>query len=59
MAREMRGWSQRELAKQSGLTAAAISQFECCKREPNLESLIKLCQTLHITPNWLLGWKVK
>ena len=52
--REMRGMTQAELAKRSGLKPAAIGLFEQGRRRPCLRNLVKLCSALRCTPNDLL-----
>ena len=50
------GMQQSDLAEKSGLTQAAISQLLSGKREPSLETLLKICTALKTTPNDLLGF---
>lgn len=45
--REMRGLTQEQLAKKTGLQPAAISHFETGHRQPNLRNLVKLCLALN------------
>lgn len=42
------GLSQRALAKKSGLTAPAISQYESGKRVPNLKCFISICKSFQV-----------
>jgi transcriptional regulator with XRE-family HTH domain len=44
----LKGWSQADLAKITGLTPAAISQFLSGERDPSLSSLIKLAQAFQV-----------
>jgi plasmid maintenance system antidote protein VapI len=45
---QARDMDQETLAKRSGLTPAAISQFINNKREPTLESICKILKALHV-----------
>ena len=47
--REAKGWTQADMAKQSGFLPAAISHFETGERTPSLHNLIKLCNALGVT----------
>ena len=51
--------SQIELAKLSGVTSPAISQFESGIRKPSFESLPKLADALGVTTDYLVGIKRK
>src|ERR1044072_3185426 len=46
LARELKGWSQAELARQLGLTPAAVSQFESGATSPGASSLKRLATSL-------------
>lgn len=48
LARELRGWSQAELARRGGLTAAALSQFESGATRPADSTLKRLGQVLMV-----------
>ena len=47
-AREAKGWSQRELAKQLGLAYSSISMYECGLRDPSTATFRKLSQLLEV-----------
>lgn len=53
-ARKLREMTQKELSKASGLSVDAISRFERHRGPIHLPDLLKLCQGLRITPNWVL-----
>ena len=53
--REALHLSQGEFSKKTGLTPAAISQFESGEREPSLESLKKLADGLNVPVGYLVG----
>ncbi|WP_156522952.1 helix-turn-helix domain-containing protein [Bordetella ansorpii] len=48
------GWTQKELAGESGLTQSAIGNYESEQRvEPTGAALVRLAQALRVTPEWL------
>lgn len=47
--REMRGMSQTDLAKATGLEPSAVSHFETGQRVPSLGNLIRLADALNVT----------
>jgi transcriptional regulator with XRE-family HTH domain len=47
--RRERGWSQAELARQSGVTQQAICLLEQGKRRPMLDTCEKLARALNVT----------
>lgn len=49
------GIKQRDLAEQTGLTEAAISRYISGTRSPNLNQFRKLCGTLNVSADWLMG----
>ncbi len=53
--REVRGLSQSDLAKKSGLQAAAISHFETAARSPSFDNLRRLSDALSVTTDYLMG----
>ncbi len=53
--RERLGLSMTELAKRTGLTVSAISQFENSERMPSIDSLRKLADKFGVTTDYLLG----
>jgi transcriptional regulator with XRE-family HTH domain len=48
-------YSQIKLAKDTGLTPAAISQYENNVRKPNLDALQKIANALQVSTDYLLG----
>jgi len=46
LAREIRGWSQRDVAARAKITPAAISQFEGSGARPSASTLLSLAHTL-------------
>ena len=53
--RKQQSITQTELAKQSSLTPAAISQFESGTRKPSFDTLSNLADALKVTTDYLLG----
>lgn len=53
--REARGFTQADLAKKTGLQAAAISHFETAQRAPSFDNLRKLSDALNVSVDYLLG----
>ncbi len=49
--------TQDTLAKMTGLQPCAISHFECGRRNPSMENLIKLADALDVTIDELVGRK--
>lgn len=57
--RKLRGYSQAELARQSGVSQPLISMYESSDdtaRRPTIDNLIALAKALRVTPNVLLNW---
>ena len=40
------GWTQKKLAKLSGIAETQISNFEAGQRQPSLRNFVKLCEAL-------------
>lgn len=54
-ARDERGWSASDLAREAGVDASLISTYESGKRkEPAAPYLVKLSKALGVTAEWLL-----
>ncbi len=53
--REIRGWSQEELAQRAKLQGTAISHFETGGRSPSFDNLKKLADALNVSSDYLLG----
>ena len=54
-ARDLRGYSQEQLAERSGLQASAISHFETGNRKPSFDNLKRLADALGVSTDYLLG----
>lgn len=53
-AREAKKLTQEELAELTGLTNNYISNIERNRSKPSIETLIKICNSLEITPDYIL-----
>lgn len=53
--RERRGVSQRKLSELSGVHHVSLARLESGKLDPQLSTLLKLCEALDITLNQLVG----
>lgn len=56
--RELRGWTQSELAIQTDISYIQISNFESGKTTPSFEKIIALSQALNIHPALLFSERV-
>lgn len=54
-ARDLRGWSQADLAGKAGMPPSSIAHFETGARKPSFDSLRRLANALEITTDYLLG----
>lgn len=59
MYRSKAKMSQQELGKALGVTAQAVSKWECGTSEPNSETILRMCQMFGITPDEMLGYEVE
>jgi len=55
MARNDRGWEQKDLTFYTGLQPSAISHFECGRRLPSALNIIRLAIALRVTTDYLMG----
>ncbi|MDK1389520.1 helix-turn-helix transcriptional regulator [Sinorhizobium sp. 8-89] len=54
-ARDLRGWSQGELAEKAGMPPTSIAHFEAGARKPSFDTLRRLANALEVTTDFLLG----
>ena len=54
-AREMRGWSQADLAGRADLPPSSIAHFETGSRKPSFDNLRRLASVLEVTTDYLMG----
>lgn len=55
---DMRGISQKELAAVIGIASASISRYVTGNREPDIRTLVKIAETLHVSIDELVGFDV-
>ena len=53
-ARERLGMTQVEVAKRAGLSRQTYGNYESGKREPDIETLLRLSKVLGVTVDWLI-----
>jgi transcriptional regulator with XRE-family HTH domain len=54
-ARDLRQWSQSELAGRAGLPPSSVAHFEIGSRKPSFDTLRRLAGALEVTTDYLLG----
>lgn len=54
-ARELRQWSQSDLATHAGMPPSSIAHFETGTRKPSFDTLRRLANALEVTTDYLLG----
>ena len=54
-ARMSKRLTQKYVAEYLGMAPNAYQLYEYGKREPDFDKLIKLCQLLEVSSDWLLG----
>ena len=54
-ARDLRKWSQSDLAGRAGLPPSSIAHFEAGSRKPSFDTLRRLATALEVTTDYLLG----
>lgn len=54
-ARDLRGWSQSDLAGRAGMPPSSIAHFETGSRKPSFDTLRRLANALEVTTDYLLG----
>lgn len=58
-AREDTGFTQREVAKETGISQPILAYLETGKREPSLENLGILIDFYGVSADWLLGTGIR
>ena len=53
------GWSQKELAKQLGISASTVGMYEQGRRDPPVDLLIRLSATFGVTTDYLLTGRIQ
>ena len=54
-ARQKTGFTQREVAKETGISHSTIANYETGRTEPDIESLGTLADFYGVSADWLLG----
>lgn len=54
--RRNRNLTQEQLSKRIGISRGYLSDIEIGAKEPSLSTLSKICRTLRVSPNLLLGY---
>jgi len=54
-ARELRKWTQTQLAEKAGLPPSSIAHFETGSRKPSFDTLLRVATALVVTVDYLLG----
>src|SRR6266403_349668 len=54
-ARDLRKWSQGDLAAAAGMPPSSIAHFETGSRKPSFDTLRRLANALEVTTDYLLG----
>mgnify|MGYP003463155486 FL=1 len=58
IARSFQNINQVELAEKAGLAKSFLSEVESDKKSITAKSLLKICNALGFSPNWILtGWE--
>lgn len=57
-ARKNKGWTQRDLARESGIKESRVSQIESVKVRISLDVLERLSKVLDVTVNWLIDAEI-
>ena len=57
--REKKGMHQSDLGRYLGVSAQAVSKWECGKSEPDQSSIVKMCQVFDISSDQLFGIETK
>ena len=55
LLRQERGLSQRQVAKELGISQALLSHYENGIREPGLNFVVKACDFYNVSADFLLG----
>lgn len=52
------GLGQIAFARLLGIAQPTLAKYEMCKREPDLDGLMTICERLNTSPNEMLGFNV-
>lgn len=54
-ARELAGYTQKEVTENTNITQPQLSKIETGKQEPDMEMLGELCDFYAVSADWILG----
>lgn len=57
-ARKMNGLTQTELAEKLGITQKSYQRMESGNHDLKMSTIYKICQTLNVSADWLMGLNV-
>lgn len=55
LVREAKGYTQQDMYYQTGIPECEISRMECAKRCPSASTIVRLCEALKCSADYLLG----
>lgn len=50
------GITQKELSQMTGIREQTISNYFTAQRDPKVSMIIKIAETFHVSPNWIIGY---
>ncbi len=53
--RNQKGFTQSELAKKLGISTSAVGMYEQGRREPDNQTLIRICNFFNVSSDWLIS----
>lgn len=53
--RKQQGYTQQEVANETGISRSTIAKIECGTNEPSLDTLGTLIDFYEVSANWVLG----
>lgn len=56
MIRQMRGFTQQDVATKLKKTTNAVSNWELGNTSPPIDDLVEMCKMFECTPNQICGW---
>lgn len=54
LLRMSKGWSQAELGRQLGISTSAVGMYEQGRRDPSLDTVVRLARMFGVTTDYLL-----
>lgn len=53
------GMTQKEFSEKTGIPQSTISEWKGKRTNPTSEKIMIICETLHVTPEWVLSGSLK